>query len=270
MKPGLATAALALSLLMVTSAFASADIPDPGSPTYTNRMLNGFVTPTVSPGELVKFSFNITNTYDDPSAIMQGAVLTMGVYRYSTQEVTLDVNSSFKNPPKIDGVGTEESRQMNPLYPGETVRVNVDIETSTHTPHGSYFSQSTYFMRFKLTFHLGSNITPILLQSKGYFTDEQWNTMVSFSADQSIVNTTYMHDLGVNGLLPDSAFGIKVPIPKWPLGVLIGVICGLCFLALYYFVLDNPGRYPKLEKRFYYLRGKLSELRSQLKNRRRK
>jgi hypothetical protein len=110
----------------------------------------------------------------------------------------------------------------------------------------------------------------VLLQSRGFFTDEQWDHMVSFSGNESIVNTTYMHSLGVDGLLPDSSFGIKIPIPRWPLYLLIAVICGIAFMATYYFVLDNPGRYPKLEQRFYYLRGKLSELRSQLKDRRRK
>lgn len=270
MKAGLAALALAMSLLMLSSAFASADIPDPGSPKYANKILSGFVTPTVSPGKTVNFSFNLTNPYDNASGDMENANLTIGIYKYSTQETTKEVNGTYKHAPQIDGLGIEVSRHLDPIPPGETVRVALNIDTSSKTPHGSYFSQSTYFLRFKLTFNLLGNATPITLQSRGFFTDEQWNKMVSFSSSESIVNITYMRSLGVDGILPDSAFGLKVPIPRWPLGVLIVVICALSFLALYYFVLDNPGRYPRLEQRFYYLRGKLSELRSQLKDRGRK
>jgi len=269
MKTGLAVA-VAIMALLVTPAHVSGDIPLPGSPEYANSILGGFVTPTVSPGETVYFSFNLTNPYDEESASMVDAVLTVGIYRYATQESSREVDSDFKHPPSIDQQGTEVTQDPREIAPGETVRIELEIDTLKKTPHGSYFSQSTYFMRFKLTFNFPANSTQVLLQSRGYFTDEQWNHMVSFSGNESIVNTTYMHSLGVDGLLPDSSFGIKVPIPRWPLYLLIVVICGVTFGATYYFVLDNPGRYPKLEKRFYYLRGKLSELRSKLEDRRRK
>lgn len=269
MRAGLAVV-LALSVLLVAPSYVSGDIALPGSPKYANNMLGGFVTPTVSPGQTVFFSFNLTNPYDNESASMESAVLTVGIYKYATQEKAKDVNSSFKNPPSIDGQGTEISRDLVELQVDETERIELEIDTSKNTPHGSYFSQSTYFVRFKLTFHFPANTTQVLLQSRGFFTDEQWDHMVSFSGNESIVNTTYMHSLGVDGLLPDSSFGIKIPIPRWPLYLLIAVICGTAFMATYYFVLDNPGKYPRLEQRFYYLRGKLSELGSQLKDRRRK
>jgi len=269
MRAGLALV-IGISLLLVTPAYSSADIALPGSPKYANNMLGGFITPTVRPGETVFFSFNLTNPYDNDSAIMQNTVLTVGIYRYATQEKSKVVNSSFKNPPSVDGEGIEVARPVGQLDLGETRRLELEILTSDDTPHGSYFSQSTYFVRFKLTFNFISNTTGVLLQSRGYFTDLQWDQMVSFSANESIVNTTYMHSLGVDGLLPDSSFGIKIPIPRWPLYLLIVAICGCVFLATYYFVLDNPGKYPKLEQRFYYLRGKLSEFRSKLQDRRRK
>ncbi len=261
---------LALSFLILSSASAIADIPDPGAPRYANNILGGFVTPTVRPGMTVNFSFNISNPYDDALATMQNLTLSVGVYKYSTQETMKVVDENFKHPPNIDGLGPEVVTQMDPIYPGETIRIDLHITTSEDTPHGSYFSQSTYFVRFRLTFNFPGNATQVVLQSKGYFTDEQWNQMVSFAADQTIVNTTYMKSLGVDGLLPDSAFGLKVPIPRWPLAIIVFGIVALASLSLYYFILDNPGKYPRLEKRFYYLRGKLRELRSQLKDRRRK
>jgi hypothetical protein len=267
MKVGLAVLAAALMLLTVGSASVRAEITDPGAPRYTNNMFGGFVTPTVSPGKTVDFAFNLTNPYDQTLATMSNITLTVGIYEYATQDTAREVNSSFKNPPLIRGLASQLNFTLEDMPIKTTVRMELPINTSEKTPHGSYFSQSTYFVRFKLTFNLGSNATPVVLQSKGFFTDAQWSQMVSFTPGQDIVNTTYMKSLGVDGLIPDSSFGIKVPIPRWPLAVLIVACVGVSLLALYYFVLDNPGRYPRLEKRAYYLRGKLSELGSHLKNR---
>ncbi len=272
MKAGLAVLPLALSFMMLLPASTSADINDPGSPRFANSILNGFITPTVSPGTSLEFSFNLTNPYDieNETMDMEGVVLTTGIYEYSTQETNREVNASFKNAPILDHIGIEIIHEFDQIAAGATERVEIVVSTSKKTPHGSYFSQSTYFMRFKLTFHFPGNSTEVVLQSRGFFSDEQWDQMVAFTGEDSIVNTTYMRSLGVDGLLPDSAFGLKQPIPKWPLGIIIGAIGVLSFTALYYFVLDNPGKYPRLEQRFYYLRGKLRESRSKLQDRRRK
>ncbi|MEM0343567.1 MAG: hypothetical protein QXU73_04890 [Thermoplasmata archaeon] len=268
MRPGYAALTSVLTVILTVSSMVSGDIPDPGSPRYANNIMSDFVTPTVRPGETAVFEFNITNPYGNASYVMEDLSLTMGVYRYSTQEETRNVTEDFRNPPLIDGLGIEVTRQLEDLLEGQSARMRFEIHTKEKTPHGSYFSQSTYFIRFKMTFHFPGNATQVLLQSRGFFTDEQWDQMVSFEADESIVNTTYMRSLGVDGLLPDSSFGIKVPIPRWPLGLLIVGIGACSFMALYYFVMDNPGMYPKLEKRFYHLRGKLRELRSKLQDRR--
>jgi len=255
-----------MSGLIVVSGHSAADIPYPGMPQYANLMFGGFVTPTVAPGDDLQFSFNLTNPYDDPSGTMVGVNLTIGIYRYATQEESADVDEDFKNPPTFENGETEMPLELGAIQMGEIVRVSQTISTTKDTPHGSYFSQSTYFVRLKLDFRFEGNNTTVALQSRGYFTDEQWDTLVSFDPDKSIVNMTYLYELGIDGLIPDSSFGLKIPIPRWPLAVLIGA-CGFCgFMALYYFVLDNPGRYPSLEKRFYKLRGELRELWSKLKH----
>ncbi len=258
--------AAAVVLILVCSSSASADIAEPGAPQYTNSMFSDFVTPTVRPGDDFTFCFEVSNTYDDSDATMTNMTLTMGIYMYATQEETRVVDEDFSDPPLIDGESPEKEVQIGPLHENQAVQVTFGIETSKRTPHGSYFDQATYFVRLKLTFQFEDNDTMVVLQSRGYFTDEQWDTMVSFDEEKSLVNTTYMHSLGVDGLIPDSSFGIKVPIPIWPLGLLIAACCLSAFGALYYFVLDNPGRYPKLEKRFYELRGELGKLRDKLKH----
>lgn len=261
--------ALIIVAVLLCPSNASGEITNPGAPGYTNNMMTGFVTPTVSPGETVYFSFNLTNPYGDPQANMLNTTLTMGIYRYATQDEVRDLDDDFENPPVFSSGTTETELNVEHLVPGETVRMSLDISTSKDTPHGSYFSQSTYFVRFRIEFQFQGNSSWVVLQSRGYFTDEEWSQMVSFDSDQSLINLTYMKSLGVDGLLPDSSFGIKVPIPRWPLAVLIAACCGVSFMALYYFVMDNPSKYPRLEKRFYQLRGKLSQFRSHLEHRRR-
>jgi opacity protein-like surface antigen len=280
MKYPLATVSIVLSLALLSSYLAAADIADPGKPKYANNFLGGFQTPTVAPGQRVDFSFNLTNPYDNSSPemqnvplqnlTMQNVTLVIGIYMYATQEKAEALTGSFPHPPLIRGTTTEWKENISEILSNQTLRIELPIYTSKKTPHGSYFSQSTYFVRFNLTFNFPDNSTDVVLKSRGCFTESEWNTIVSFEGNQSIVNTTYMKSLGVDGILPDSSFGIKIPIPRWPLGVIVVGCVGLSFMALYYFVLDNPGKYPRLEKRFYYLRGKLRETWGKLEHSRRK
>jgi hypothetical protein len=275
MKYTLATASIVLSLVLLSSYPAAADIPDPGVPQYANLFFSDFRTPTVAPGQRVDFSFNLTNPYGNSSAViqngtMQNVTLVIGIYMYATQEKAETVEGSFPHPPLIHGTTTEWTENIPDILPNHTKRIELPIYTSKKTPHGSYFSQSTYFVRFNLTFNLPNNSAAVVLKSRGCFNESEWNTIVSFEGDQPIVNTIYLNSLGVDGILPDSSFGIKIPIPRWPLGVIVAGCVGLSFMALFYFVLDNPGKYPRLEKRFYYLRGKLRETWGKLQYRRRK
>ncbi len=262
-----AVGAVAVALTVLMSSPAVADVSSPGAPTYANNILSGFVTPTVAPGEDLRFSFNVSNPYDDPDAVMTDLVLTVGIYRYATQEEAVDVDANFSRPPTFDDSTTETEVTIGHLDVDDTSTVRLTIHTDKDTPHGSYFSQSTYFVRFSLSFHFEDNDTQVELRSRGCFSEEEWDTLVSFEPGDDIVNITYLHSLGIDGLLPDSSFGIKIPIPRWPLALLVGGCGFVSFLALYYFVLDNPGKYPRLEKRFYQLRGKLNQLRSKLENR---
>lgn len=270
MRTGLPSSAILLSLMLMSAGISSADIADPGAPKYTNSIMGGFVTPVIRPGEVAEVSFNVSNPYDGPNSTMVNATLVVGVYWYATQDTDEPVTEDFPDPPSVNGNGTEETVQLGRIVANYTMRVNLSIETTKDTPHGSYFSQSTYFLRFSLSFQFEGNSTVVVLKSRGCFTGAEWDSIVSFDSGEPLVNRTYLKTLGVEGLIPDSSFGIKVPIPRWPLGLLVFACVALCSLALYYFVLDNPGKYPRLEKRFYYLRGKLSELRRKPEDRRSK
>ncbi|MCU0851871.1 MAG: hypothetical protein MUC90_01240 [Thermoplasmata archaeon] len=269
MRLGTRAVAAALCVMVLLPGYVRAEVDDPGAPQYTNSILGGFRTPVIEPGDDFEFSFNVTNSYGFNNN-MTDVRLTIGVYRYATEERIRNVTEDFKKPPLIEGVSPEMSYELGAITFGETVRVNLTIETKKDTPHGSYFSQSTYFVRFNMTFTFEDDDSLVVLKSRGCFTDQEWDNITSFEPGEEIVNRTYMKSLGVDGLLPDSSFGIKVPIPTWPLGVIVAGCAGLSLMALYYFTMDNPGKYPGLEKRFYYLRGKLQESWGKLKDRRRK
>jgi len=267
--------ALAAMVLVLSSAGARGDISNPGSPRYVNKIMVDFVTPTVAPGDTATFSFSVNNSYDDTNATMTDITVTAEIYMYATQGEAREVNDSFRHPPLINGESLRIVQVIPRIDNYTKVPVTFDIETSRKTPHGTYFSQSAYFLRFNVSFNFEGNSTPIVLKSRGFFTDDQWNRMVWIKDEgtdhaRSVLNVSYMHSLGVDGLIPDSSFGLKQPIPKWPLAVLIAACAAVTLMIAYYFVLDHPGKFPRLEKRFYYLRGKLSESRRKLKDRRRK
>ncbi len=271
MRPlGAVLVAILVIIVLLSSVGARAQVTDPGDPAYVNRILVDFITPTIAPGQIANFSLEVNNSYSWSvrDAVMTDVTVTASIYEYATQEESRLVNDSFSHPPLIDGESLEKVRVIPTIGAKGSVRVYFDIETTHQTPHGTYFSPSSYFIRFMVSFEFAGNATPVVLKSRGYFTDEQWNRMVSIENGRSVLDVDYMHSLGVDGIIPDSSFGLKLPIPKWPLAALILVCFAVSVMVTYYFVLDNPGKFPRLEKRFYYLRGKLSESRRKLKDRR--
>ena len=72
--------------------------------------------------------------------------------------------------------------------------------------------------------------------------------------------------LEIDGIIPDSSFGVKKPIPKWPLYILITLTVLFASLSVI-FSLEEGGTYPKLNKWLQKQRGKLNELRLRLKYR---
>ncbi|MCJ7490195.1 MAG: hypothetical protein MUO87_08685, partial [Thermoplasmata archaeon] len=158
--------AFAFIAIVIIQGQASASVPAPGLPQYANNMLSDFVTPTVAPGESLVFAFNLTNPYDDPECTMVNVTLNVGIYRYATQEEVRDVDGDFDDPPVFEGGDTETAVEFAELSLDSTERVALTIVTDKDTPHGSYFLQSTYFMRFRMEFTFEANDTQVVLQSR--------------------------------------------------------------------------------------------------------
>ncbi len=244
--------------VILTSGCVSGAITDPG---IVNKMIEIEQTPVIEPGGQGQFMLALRNPTNG-NVSMENITLTTSIYFYTTIDEALDV-SSIQSPPSIyvDGErkGTEYVLSANPLAPNESREVSFYILTNDQTPHGSYFKQSTYFVRFMLAFTFENQ--SYAMASRGYFNDTEWDWLTNSEVDESGINRTYLSELGYDGILPDSSFSLFKPIPMWPFYVLVALTIFFAFIAFSYYILDNPGKYPKLEKRLQQYRGKFHQFR---------
>ncbi len=250
------TVAFSLAIILLLSA-CGAQAQSVDEPRFVNRMLGDFSTPSIEPGDDGILSFTVNNP--DPvnlTGVMEDTVISISIYRYATLEESLPVED-VDEPPVFDSTGTTlTSVTCGDIQPGGNVTVPLAIATERGTAHGSYFSQCSYFVRFNLTFsYSGENHTMV---SRGHFTDGQWELLTSGDTGAGEINQTYLHELGYSGIIPDTAFSVRKSIPIWPAFMLAGLTVLSGFAAFSFFVLDNPGRYPKLEIKLLRFSGRLN------------
>jgi hypothetical protein len=226
-------------------------------PRFVNRMLGDFSTPSIEPGDGGIFSFSINNP--DPKNLtrpMENVTISVSIYRYATLEGSIMVSNISDPPVFTNNSKSEITIEYGDIQPGDRIPISLNILTQGSTPHGAYFSQCSYFVRFNLTFaYDGVNYT---MASRGYFTDVQWELLKSGETGAGEINQTYLAELGYDGIIPDSAFSVRKNIPMWPFYILVALTALSGLTAFSYHVLDNPGRYPKLEVRLLRLSGRLN------------
>ena len=261
--PALALALLVLAVVLSPPATAE----DWGAVGRVNKLISVKASPELAPGESGRFEFYFNSTYLEP---MNNVTLNASIYRYATIDESILVDSSWPYPyPKIAETVTRAwSWTAVRVDPGTSRLLNFTVVTAADSrdmPHGSIFSQSSYFVRFSVEFegNVSGTLTPFHFASRGYFTDAQWNLATSANATNpctppSCRGNVNMTDLGVDGLLPDSAFGVKEPIPRWPFYLLIGLAALFLVLAFLFWVEENPGSYPRVEARWARTRGRIA------------
>jgi len=256
---------------------ARADLNDPRDVGNQNKIIRVLESPQLAPGEMGTFRFNFSNPH---RFWMQNILLNVSIYEYATIEENLRVDSGWPWAyPRIQ----ESAPPSNPReylihrggpmdFLGNTsganyIRESFTILTSKDMPHGSVFAQSSYFLRFWLEFDF-TNATDsgrMVLASRGYFTDAQWANATEYlgpgctpyNATNRCAGNVNLTRLGVDGLLPDSAFGVKEPIPIWPFYGLVVMTIFFLILAFLFWVEENPGRYPRIERRWLTFKGRL-------------
>lgn len=260
---------VALALLLVGMAFvppASAQ-EDFGAIGKVNKLISVLSTPQLAPGESGQFEFELNVTYAEP---IEAVALNVSVYRYATIEesVPLDASWSYEYPYIEESGGLEHGWTFPQLAPNEVRLLNFTVMTSADThemPHGSVFSQASYFVRFHLTFTGNVSGTPqtFVMASRGHFTDAQWDEAISAARTDPCIppscrGNVNLTALGVDGILPDSAFGVKEPIPVWPFYALIALAVVFLVFAFLFWVEENPGSYPRVEAMWAQTRGRLA------------
>ena len=265
-----------LLALILPQVARAADPADPWDPGNVERIISIVASPQLAPGGAAVFEFNLSNPYGSP---MQNISLNMSIYQYATIEETLPVDASWRWAYPRLSAGACEARECHLLMGGPLDRLGtsppsrylperVTILTSTDMPHGTVFAQSSYFLRFWLSFDFnnGTGNTHLTMASKGYFTEQRWQEARTNlgpgcgpynATNRCLANYLNLTHLGVDGVLPDSAFGVKEPIPIWPFYGLLVMTGFFLVLAFLYWVEENPGRYPRIEKRWLVFKGRL-------------
>jgi hypothetical protein len=266
--------ALAVALLLVLVVFATpARAADFASVDYVNKLIQPVSTPQLEPGQSGDFQFQFNSTY--PAGMpMLNVHLNVSIYEYETIDTSIRVDRNWSYPyPIIEPGGGREFHwdPTAPVEPGTVTNLSFTVLTSSDPnlmPSGSVFSQASYVLRMWLEFdgNVSGTITHFRMASRGYFTDVAWAQATNMTYTNPCnpptcrgnLNLTFLH---VDGVLPDSSFGVKPPIPQWPFYLLIALAVVCAGLAFLFWVEENPGTYPRVEAWWARQRGRMARLR---------
>ncbi len=245
-------------------------ISNPGNiPDFHN-----FITPQLEPGETGDFSLDVLNRYNE--SLEDVSIIAEIYHRADIDESeNLDDIPNSERPyiqnmiwssNLIEKTNTLEvtdfkkaTFEISEIQANETITLQFGIKTDEDTKEG------TYFVRFEINFL--HNETNHLMQSRGHWDMDVWEDATNSSNVPSNspgnINLTILE---VDGIIPDSSFGVKKPIPKWPLYGLISLTIIFAGLSVIFY-LEEEGNYPELNKWLQKQRGKLNELRLRFKYR---
>ena len=84
------------------------------------------------------------------------------------------------------------------------------------------------------------------MKSRGYYTQAEWDIadLTAAPTDPGEINLTA---LDVDGIIPDTSFRVKEPIPFWPLALFIGLCVMFALLAGMFYMMDEQGKFPELK-----------------------
>ncbi|MFH0816354.1 MAG: hypothetical protein V1934_06020 [Methanobacteriota archaeon] len=246
---------LAAPLLSQTASQNGAFAQDMGTPAYANRMVELASGPVLEPGEGGDFHLKMRNP--SQTGDMNNITLRLSIYLYRSLEKQMDVGEMGRPPVFVNSGETGYDIPMFSLSANSTSSFVIRIDTWESTPHPGYFDQGAYFIRLWMRFeHAGETFT---LFSRGHFSDGQWDSYVQAANVSQQAGVDYLHSIGCDGIIPDTSFTVRLKIPLWPLAVLVFATVGTGMLALMYYLEENPGTSPRLEKAFQGARGKAKQ-----------
>ncbi len=271
--PALVVALLLVLVVFATPAHAAEDFR---AVDVVNKLLQIVSTPQLEPGQSGDFDLRLNSTYP-AGMVMWNVSLEASVYEYATIDESVPVDRNWTYPyPLLEGVTGQASGRSwwwnaSSVDPGTVTNLSFTVLTSADSnqmPSGSVFSQAAYFIRFALTFegNVSGTMTPFRMESPGYFGAGLWARATNLTYTEPCtppwcLGNVNVSLLGVDGILFDSSFGVKEPIPRWPFYLLIGLAVFFVVLAFLFWVEENPGTYPRIETWWARQRGRLARQR---------
>ncbi|MFO8109711.1 MAG: hypothetical protein R6U17_04195 [Thermoplasmata archaeon] len=243
--------------LLFTAATGST-VTEVSDPADVNMILPDISTPTIRPGNDGTLSYVVSNPYEQE---MSSVRLTIEQYAFSTLDYEKPINEIGSPPVFVSSQDIYVSFTTPALAPGEERTIQHRLEAVKNTPEG------VYFLRFQLLFEY--NGEEVIMRSRGYFTDDEWDYAQRRpgTADEPYyVHSLNITHLGVNGVIHDSSFTVKTPIPRWPQYALGGAAGLFGILAAMLYMQEEYNSFPWLEKTLDDWSGKFKEFRSRFEH----
>ena len=232
---------------------------------------HSFKTPQLEPGDNGIFALKIQNRYINN---ITNVSINAEIYQRADLREFESINevNSGKRPTITEKCWNYKNEEKNcsdssnsklanfnisSILTNQTVQVQFSINTNDNTEEG------TYFVRFSMNFEF--NETNRVLQSRGYWNIEQW-TNATTNLSENYPGNINLDLLNVDGIIPDSSFGVKKPIPKWPLYILISLTILFAGLSVIFY-LEEEETYPELNKWLQKIRGKFNQFWLRFKHR---
>ncbi len=232
--------ALLLPVLISGTALAQ-PVSDPAR---TNLILTIQASPQLVPGERGDLQLELHNPYD---WAMENVSLFGEVYAFLHRAERAEI-AGLPNRPSLGTDGSTWTRvEFGSVLAGGRRPATIPVQTSPQTPGGTVFTQGAYLLRFRLDFDYGVGLHAVMV-SPGFYTAEEWafatrdDPTVDERATYRYVGFANYSALGlvfglpsIDGILPDSGFGVKEPLPLWPFQ-LLAVGAGISIAGSGYYV----------------------------------
>ncbi len=244
-----------LILILLAGVASGEEVSDPSK---TNLLLRNFSTPQLTPGESGTFSFDVYNPYNWS---MDGTTLDVEIYEFSSSMGSKQVQDIEGAPVFLRSGKTSVRLSLGTLASGAVATTELIIKTASDTPHGSVFTQGSYFVRFRLEFDYLGDEHAIMVSPRGFFSkDELTYALLREPTPEERVtyryvgnaNYTYLGQLlgleSIDGLIPDTAFGVKERLPRWPFYLLLGGAVAASILSFYHYRVERRGDYKPINR----------------------
>ena len=218
-------------LLLVPAAPARAAGPPTGPLAMDRLLLSNLSAPSIVPGGSSTLSFRLS----DPSWFgnLTHLVLTFELYALNGYPGDAVGPVPVANAPLLE-TPLASGRSVNITLPsfdrGTSFSGSLLVVTTPSTPAG------TYAIRTAVGFD--HNSTAYRYESRGWFTESAWQNATRGPGGSATVNVT---QLGVSGIVPETAVYVAPSGWSWAIGALVGIGAVVVGLGAWLYFRRGPG-----------------------------